>query len=369
MEWLIGKRRSCGECTSGRSTQRNMRRALNIVVLGIVALASAAFLFAATHSTHSLVPVARADTPNLTIIVPHPADKHTSGPVGTNITVRAEGLVAGGAYAFGYASADVTCAAGFQSFPNVSQTATASADGKLTITIVWPSNVNSIGTTYYICAQNATQAGEPPVQSVETFRVDAANAPTIDVAAPGATSGAATAAPLPPDGSFYRGGAVTITGHNFLPGGSTLLIAVSAQQLQQPADFQSAAQKPLSTSGGEHTIKSQSSGDFSATVGLPASLAPSSYYLYVFSTDGADQAIPSLVASKQIAIVGAPTPQPTATTAPTATTTGTPPSTGGTTGPHHLKGVLALAVLSILLFIAGVISLLSAAAMPRPGRQ
>lgn len=372
MEWLIGKRRSDGECRSSRSTWRGMWPALNVIILAVVALASMAFLSAATGS---LIPVVRADTPTLNIIVPHPADKQARGPVGANITVRAQGLTANGVYALGYARADIACDAGFQPFQNGTETMTetASADGTFTATISWPSSLDSVGVSYYICAQSATPAGAllaPIAQSAETFRVDAAKAPAID-AAPSAdvTPGAGTPAGSPlPDGSFYQHSAVTITGQNFVPGGSTLVVAASAQQLQQPADFQAAAHNALPTSDGEQTIKSQSNGDIAATVTLPSSLASGSYYVYVFSTDGNDQAIPSLVASKQIAVVAAPTPVPTATTAPTPThASGTSP-TGGTSDSNHQTAIFALAGLSIVLFIAGVIALLSAAAMPGPTR-
>jgi hypothetical protein len=373
MEWLIGKRRSGCECGSSRSTWCGTWRALNVVILAVVALASIAFLSAATGS---LVPVARADTPKLNIIVPHPADKQTRGPVGANITVRAQALAANGVYALGYARADIQCAAGFQPFQNGTETMTETAgdDGTFTATISWPSSLDSVGVSYYICAQSATPAGgilAPAAQSVETFRVDAAKAPAIDVAASAAaTPGAGTPAGSPlPDGSFYQNSAVTITGQNFVPSGSTLVVVVSTQQLQQPADFQNARQNALTTSDGGQKFKSHSNGDIDVTVTLPSSHAPGSYNVYVFSTDGADQALPSLVASKQIAVVAAPTPVPTATTAPTATPTGTPHNTGGSPGLNHPKGVIALAVLSILLFIAGVIALLSAAAMPGPTRS
>ncbi|MGZ6389235.1 MAG: hypothetical protein ACXWQZ_08230 [Ktedonobacterales bacterium] len=373
MEWLIGKRPSGGECRSSRSTWRGTWSALNVVILAVVALASMAFLSAATGS---FIPVARADTPKLDIIVPHPADKQTQGPVGTNITVRAEGLTANGVYALGYASADIGCGAGFQTFQNGTETMTETAgdDGTFTATISWPSSLDSVGVSYYICAQSATPAGAllaPIAQSAETFRVDAAKAPAIDAAPSAATTpGAGTPAGSPlPDGSFYRQSAVTVTGQNFVPGGSTLVIAVSSQQLQQPADFQAAAQKALPTSDGEQTIKSQSNGDIDTTVTLPSSLASGSYYVYVFSADGTDQAIPSLVASKQITVVAAPTPVPTATAAPRATPTVTPPTTGGTSSSNRQTAIFVLAGLSIVLFIAGVIALLSAAAIPGPTRS
>lgn len=372
MEWLIGKRRSRGDGRSGRSTRRSLRRALNICVLAVVALATVAFVSAATGSP---IPAARADDPKINIIVPHPADKHTQGPVGTNITVRAGGLKAGDTYILGYANADAGCGAGFQAFQNATETMTETVgtDGTFSATIAWPASANFIGVTYYICAQNQPQAGAtlaPTVQSDETFRVDAASAPAIDVApAASATPAAGTASPLPlPDGSFYQHSTMMISGQNFAPGGSTLLIVVSARQLQQPADFKAAAQNALRNSDGERKIISQSSGDIAATVTLPASLTHGSYYVYVFSADGTDQAIPSLVASKQITIVTVPTPQPTATIAPT-TTPANGSSSGGGPGIHHMKGVIALAALSILLFIAGVIALLSAAAMPGHSRS
>lgn len=372
MGWLIGKRRTRGGCGSRKSTLHcRMRRASSVLVLAVVALASVAYLSAPTQS---LMPVARAaDSSTLTIIVPHPAGKRTEGPVGTNITVRADGLTPDSVYALGYATADAGgCLAGFQPFQDMNET--AGADGTFTATITWPGGVNAVGVTYYICAQGTNQVVSVPTQSGETFRVDAANAPSVDVAAAAGTpttGGGTTPVPPPPDGSFYPGSAVTVTGQNFVPGSSTLVVAVSGRQLQKPGDFQSAAQNALSTSGGDNTITSRSSGDISATMTLPASMKAGPYYLYVFSNDGADQAIPSLVASKQITIAATPTPQPTATKAPTATTaSGTPPSQGGTSSgaPHNLFGIFALSALSILLFIVGVISLLSAASMPRPDR-
>ncbi|MGZ3585347.1 MAG: hypothetical protein ACXVCT_21605, partial [Ktedonobacterales bacterium] len=143
MEWLIGKRPSGGACRSSRSTWCGTWRALNVVILAVVALASMAFLSAATGS---LIPVARADTPKLNIIVPHPSDKQTRGPVGANITVRAQGLTANGVYALGYASADIGCGAGFQAFQNETETMTetAGADGTFTATIAWPSSVHFV---------------------------------------------------------------------------------------------------------------------------------------------------------------------------------------------------------------------------------
>ncbi len=369
MGWLIGKRRTRGGCTSRKSTWRgNMRRACTVLALAVVALASVAYLSAPTQS---LMPVARAaDTSALTIIVPHPAGKHTYGPVGTNITVRADGLTPNSVYALGYATADAGgCLAGFQPFQNMNET--AASDGTFTATITWPSDVNFVGVTYYICAQGTNQVVSVPTQSGETFRVDAANAPSVDVAAAPSTPTSTTPVPPPPDGSFYPGSAVTVTGQNFVPGSSTLVVAVSNGQLQNPGDFQSAAQNALSTSGGDTTITSRSSGDISATVKLPSSMKAGGYNLYVFSNDGSGQAMPSLVASKQITIAAAPTPQPTATTQPTATaTTGASPTPGGTSSgqPHNLLGIILLSGLSILLFIAGVISLLSAASMPRPDR-
>jgi hypothetical protein len=80
------------------------------------------------------------------------------------------------------------------------------------------------------------------------------------------------------------------------------------------------------------------------------------------SSDGSDTTPPSLLAGQQVTVT-MPAPTPTATTQTTTTPTATPASSGG-----HIAAAVGLGGLSLLLFILGVVFLVSAAALPRPPR-
>lgn len=300
--------------------------------------------------------------PSLHIVMPIPAGNGSTveGPVGTNVSVRGEGLTLGAQYQIGYARADIGCQAGMRGFDGVSP-APAQQDGTLTATVTWPDSLNSIGSTYVMCAQNASQLGEPVVQSDEHFRVDSADHAQFTAKAE-AASAAGTATPQP-DGTLFLGQQVTITGKNFLPAHSKLVAYLLTGQASGASDLLPPVATPLTTSA---AITSQEDGGVTATVTLPDNVPTGNYFIYLVSDKGTPTIPPALVASQAITITQAPAPQPTATAAarPTATVAATTKSSGG----QPVGEIVGLGSLSVVLFIVGVALLASAAAMSRPGR-
>jgi hypothetical protein len=355
--------RSAGESTSGASgtsgwTRRGRAR------MGALRVALLALLGLWLGGTAVTAPRASADDkkPSLHIVMPIPAGNGSTveGPVGTNVSVQGEGLTANAQYQVGYARKDIGCQQGMRSFDNVSP-APAQQDGTLTATVTWPDSLNSIGSTYVICAQNASQLGEPVVQSDESFRVDSADHPQFTLKA-AATSATGTATPQP-DGTFYLGQQVAITGKNFLPAGSKLVAYLLTGQAGSPSGLLPPLATPLTTSA---AITSQSDGGVTATVTLPDNIPTGSYFIYLVSDKGTSAILPALVASQPITIAQAPAAQPTATVAPRPTATAT--ATTKTSGGQPIAAIAGLGGLSVVLFIAGVALLASAAAMSRPDR-
>lgn len=354
--------RSAGESTSGTSGWSRHGGAR----MGTLRVALLALLGLWLGGTAVTAPRAYADDqkPSLHIVMPIPAGKGSTveGPVGTNVSVQGEGLTANAQYQIGYARKDIGCQAGMRSFDNVSP-APAQQDGTLTATVTWPDSLNSIGSIYVICAQNASQLGEPVVQSDEPFRVDSADHAqlTLKAAATSAT-GTATATPQA-DGTFFLGQQVAITGKNFLPAGSKLVAYLLTGQARSASDLLPPAATPLTTSA---AITSQNTGGVTATVTLPDNIPTGGYLIYLVSDKGTQTILPALVASQPITITQAPAPQPTTTVAPQPTATAT--ATTGTSGGQPIGAIVGLGGLSVVLFIVGVALLASAAAMSRPGR-
>ncbi len=293
--------------------------------------------------------------------MPNPSNNATEGPVGTNITLTASGLTASDTYQLGYAQQAIGCSAGFQAFSGVS--AATDSNGAFTATISWPASLANVGTSYYICAQDASNS---QAQSQATFKVDAAQPPAITVKPVAGPTPAAGTPALPTDG-YYPGSTVEIDGTSFLPGGVQLTVYLSTQKIEKQSDLTNAT--ILQSVDGQQ-ITSQGSGQATATVQIPSSVQPGSYYLYLVSSDSQANALPSLMAEKRVTITNAPTP--TATVAPTSTPKGaiTPPTSPS--GPSHKKlaALFGLGALSVILFIVGVILLASAAGMPtQPGQQ
>jgi len=354
---------SAGESTSETSgwTRRGRARmgALRVALLALLGL----WLGGAAVTA----PRAYADDkkPSLHIVMPIPAGKGSTveGPVGTNVSVRGEGLTANADYQIGYARADFGCQTGMRSFDGVSP-ASAQQDGTLTATVTWPDSLNSIGSTYVICAQNASQLGEPVVQSDEPFRVDSADHTqfTLKAVTTSATD-RATATPQP-DGTFFLGQQVAITGKNFLPAGSKLVAYLVTEQGSCPSDLMPPKSTPLTTSAAI-TSQNDGNGGVTATVTLPDNIPTGAYLIYLVSDNGTQTILPALVASQPITIT--PAPQPTATVAPRPTATATA-TTKTTSSNQPIGAIVGLGGLSVVLFIVGVALLASAAAMSRSGR-
>jgi hypothetical protein len=316
-----------------------------LLTLSLLALGAMAVSFA---------PVAHADSFSLTILVPKPLSNTAEGPVGTNVTVSAQGAVAGHDYQLSYAPTETGCTVG-----GALGTAKADASGKFTTTIAWPSAANAVGATYMICYQDKSQPvlAQPSGQS---FKVDAASPPSITLAPTDSTPGA-----TPPDG-YFAGGPVQITGKNYYSNHTQLLAIVTLNENFAPGDLQSGyvLKRPDGSSG----FTADANGSFTVTMKLPT--ITGNFFLHVVSNDGGGKYLPALIATQPITIGQQPTP--TATVGATVTpTVGVTPTAGGGSNPGNgvsaagLIGVLSLGGLSILLFILGVYLLTSTGASPR----
>jgi hypothetical protein len=352
-------RRSFGREAQETVRPRGRRRAhiLFALLLGLL-LACIEALPSATPGAHAR-PLVTA--PSLSIVVPAPGSNNIAeGPVGANITVAAQNLAPGDTYHIGYATQDAQCQSGFQNLPEMPQ---AAADGTFTQTLVWPTSLNAVGALYYICAQDATTPTNPVAQSQQLFRVEAAQAPSVSVQAVSASTSGSSTGPA----TLYTGVGAAITGKNFVPGGLTLLVYLLTKQVHSAGDLQSTPLNTLDNS----PIKTQDSGAVSATVQVPPAITPGRYFLYVVSNDGQGASLPSLVAFTEVMV----TPPPTVTPTPKPTSTPNSGATGNGNNPKgfstkHIIAIVALAVLSLVLIVLGIVLLASAAALPRqvPGR-
>src|SRR5215468_5594686 len=81
----------------------HIARVSALLMLSLLALAATALQFA---------PVAHAETFSLAILVPKPQSNIAEGPVGTNVTLSAQGATAGDDYQLSYALSKIGCAAG-----------------------------------------------------------------------------------------------------------------------------------------------------------------------------------------------------------------------------------------------------------------
>ncbi|MGO8947339.1 MAG: hypothetical protein ACLQUY_06695 [Ktedonobacterales bacterium] len=296
----------------------------------------------------------------LMIIVPSPSSGSPQGPVGTNVTITATGLTASDTYDIGFADQS-GCSSSFQSFGFTGVPTDTS--GNFAYTFAWPGSLATVGTTYYICAQDASNS---LVQSQNTFTVAGSQSPAITTqAVAGPTPGAGT--PTLPTSGYYPGSYVEIQGSGFEPSGVTLVAYLSSTQVQSPSDLSNASQLPAL---GGQGITSSSNGQVTATVQIPSSQSTGSYYLYLVSNDSQANALPSLMANAIIAITVAPTPTatpvpPTPTPTLATTTTTTTSNNGGGPGVGRLAAIFVLGVFSLALFVVGVFLLVSATTLPR----
>jgi hypothetical protein len=345
-----------GEDRRDTLVRRGKLRLLPLALVGILAV------FGLLPGAFLQAPTARASSiGTLTIVVPNPNSSNAAeGPVGANVTISGTSLTASDAYQIGYATQDAGCSSGFTAFGNIS--VQTDANGNFSTTFAWPSSLASVGTSYYVCAQDASNN---QAQSSATFTVAAAQMPTISLqAVAGASPGPGT--PSVPTSGYYPGSTVEIDGSNFLPNSVPLLVYLYTSPIQQPSDLQKATQ--LQPVNGQN-ITAGSDGTIKVTVQIPYSETPGSYYLSLVSADSQVNALPSLLASASLTVAVAPTPTPTPSPSPTAGTgtTTVPPLTTHSTGPGADKVValVGLGGLSLALFILGVVLLASAAALPR----
>jgi len=329
-------------------------------LLGLLAPGGDHTPVALAHQAHRMTSN-DANGATLHIIQPTPQNTTVEGPVGANVTVQALGATAGDSFQLGYSSQDSGCASVFNPIAAV-QPVMADTSGSFTATFTWPQGANSVGVSYYICAMDQTTSSNPVIQSAEVFHVDAAQAPAITVLALDANG-----TPEPTQNSLVAGGQAQISGQNFWPTGDNLYVFLTTGQFTAADDTSNNSLKKADGS----PITSDGAGNVSVTVQIPANAQPGNYYLTVVSTDGTTSALPTLVSNGVPVTLGsAPTPTTTVAPSPTATATTTPGNNNsGANGPSAgaIVALIGLSGLSIILFIMGVVLLVSAAAMPRPG--
>jgi len=363
-----GRARWCAP-TSASATSAAMRRASRIGLGVWAALALAIMLCAPAFGLLNVgaAPSAQAaalDSGAISIERPTPVVGVAEGPVGTNLYIKAVGLTAGDTYQLGYATQTATCAGPGAITAIVGATPTpAESNGGFFATFAWPSDAAAVGTSYYICAQDQTTITNPPVASTDLFRVDSAAAPSFQINAVD-MNGTPLATPAPSN-TLYAGGFVQITGNNFFPGGKHLFVQETADPYTAPVYDPQQALKIISGAA-----LSDQSGSFNLVVQLPPEQG--ALYLNVVSTDGlaagANSILPSLVASQQVTIAPPPaTPTPTVKATATAASTPTP-APAARKGPSatRVAAVIGLGSVSVLLFLIGIILLVSAAVSPRP---
>ncbi len=313
------------------------------VLLGTLALVALGTL----HAPHAL-----ADSPELQIVVPVPSSSAVAqGPVGTNVSITAQIPTApNDSYQIGWAPQSGTCATNF----SATSLAPIAADGSgnLSATFAWPNNANTIGASYYVCALDATNPGNGYFQSAQLFQVAASSKPSITVSGQSSTGLK----------GIFVGGTLQLNGDQFLPGGTKLYVFLNSSQAFAPSDLQ--PNQALPTTEGSD-ITSGDDGGFSATVKVPDDSQAGALFLHVVSSDGTPDFPPALVATKQITIALAPTPTPN----PTPTLPANPGGGGQSNTNGSMPAIIGLGVLSVVLFVLGVILIATVATSPSPGNS
>jgi hypothetical protein len=325
---------------------------LILPALGAIALAGAALIAPGPHG-------ARADSATITITRP------PQGPAGANVVAKVAGAMPSHQYNLGFAAQASGCTATAFTAITSAPSFTTGGDGSYTAKFAWP--VSSGVGDFYVCAQDAA-ATTTYLQSSNVYTVLAAAKPSITLAraaTPTPSAGATptgTVAPTAtpePDGVYTVGEQVTITGANFLPGGSQLAIWISGDP--------SSLGTQLATADGGTTFNSNTQGGFTETVTLPDNRI-GQVYLHAATLDGASDAPPTLQADSQVITVHlAPTATPTSIPSPSPTT---PSHTGQSNSNSNsnsdvprVLGIAGLGAFSVLLLIIGTILLVSAGAM------
>jgi hypothetical protein len=270
--------------------------ALPMVALLLVALAQTAF--------------ATGPAPSASVAIT-PA----SGPAGTHVIVTGAHFTPNTPETVGYSKTD--CKAGVVAIDGSDQT--TSSDGSVTVTIEWPSIEAG---KYVVCV---TEKGTGKVhQSDSQFEVLSQNRASIDVT-PTVKSSAK----------------VSVTGSNYLPGGSTFEVLYGA-----------AGSNGCANSVATGTVNAD--GSFSVSFDAPFVNADTTYQVTAVSPAKTCGAGAVLSASKSLTVTAAATvtvtPTPKPITTPNAITF---PGVGG--GPQTvilcLAGLLALLILLLLLLV------------------
>jgi hypothetical protein len=335
----------------------------------LAALALAAWLLPLTSAR-----AASADPNTVSIEIQNPQPNGAGvaqGPINANIYAQGQ-VPAGDSVSVGFAPQSVGCQTGMQQFPSASLMLANS--GQFTVQVVWPSDENTLGAQFYLCAQDTTTHNIG--QSTTQFQVANSNEPTISVQAVGApdaadtpTAGAGTPTVAPTataqDGQGYLGGYLQIAGQNFSPGGTNLLFFLAPQGPFNANEY--SPDNALKVVSGT-ALSDNTSGSFQVVVQLPKGVS-GNLAIFATSRDGSQgQVLPSMVANADIILTAppaTPTPGPTATSSVTATPSNGSGGQNSSVSAGQMSVLIGLGALSVIFFIMGIAFLVSAASMPK----
>lgn len=305
------------------------------------------------------VPVAHADS-GATLSLVQPTDPE--GPVGANIVARVQNANKNASFQLTYPASGADCTTTPLTPITGLSSNTTNDSGNRTFTFVWPA---ASGTgTFVLCAQ-FSDIGATMLQSDKPYTVLSASAPTISVA-PVVTatpsSGNTTQATPGSTPTYTVGSQITVTGTNFLPGGT--LIGVWESGVQTAHNVNDLGSQLQVVSGDQHT---DTTGSFSIVVTLPAGRIDQAY-IHVATGDGSNSLPPTLDVSQFITIgqaIPTPTMTATATNTPQPRVSPTPPvSSGGSGGAGRILAISGLSTLSVLLLVIGTMLLVSVGRRP-----
>ena len=280
----------------GKRRATRLAIALPAVALLVVAMAQTAFASGPSNASVTVTPA--------------------SGPAGTHVTVTGAHFTPNTPVTVGYSKTD--CKAGVIAIDGTEQT--TNADGSVTVTVTWPTTDNG---KYVVCV---TEKGTGKVHQSDTqFEALSASAAAINITQ-----------------SVRSAGKVTVTGQNYLPGGSSFEVLYGA-----------AGSNGCANSVATGMVNAD--GTFTATFDAPFVQANTTYQVTAVSPAKTCGAGAVLSASKSLNVTaGGTTGTPTSTPKPVPTPNAiTFPGIGG--GPQTvilcLAGLLALLILLLLLLV------------------
>lgn len=250
------------------------------------------------------------------------------GPVGTHLTVQGAGWPANTKLMVWPVVNATPCAQQAADAGSISVDGAGNAAGIYD----WPADANAVNQVYMLCAQDGSVVSLVPANAPNTFTVLAADAPSITIAPPAITVG----------------GAVVVTGQNWLPAQVVVTISVCAGF----SDVATCASPVIASI----QIGSDQNGSFQANLSTDSAASPGPYYVIATAHNNALTAPPA--GSDPQLTVSTPTPTPTITPTPTVTPTptATPTSSRGA-GSGNALFIALLGILSMLFLIGGIISL------------